>query len=291
MTSGSWGVASNAYAAGSADAGLAPDREDLVRVVLDRPRLARKSFALVTPFAGKAFCSGDYLRGIRRLPLKQAHAVWYDNSRSPQFRRRLLAALERYFDSYTLIEDTNEPYTVERTDDYRRIDERVYRIYRRLLEDHLCDLPFTFVIEDDVEVPANAWPRLVRIVEEDPRIGTAVGSMNARRIVGDHSGAPVAWVIDRRQQIGGDWQAQVTMQRIMVEKPAGVELVGAAHTGCWLSRTSVIRKLGVRFRHDGVSFVDQTWGYRLNLAGYRMALDWGVKTRHYYLADGKKEHV
>jgi hypothetical protein len=294
--SDSWGV-SSAYAGltGSiaADKRLAAsaDRPELIRVVRRRPRLRGRQFNLVTPFAGKTYCFGEYLRGVRRLPPERAHAVWYDNSCDAAFRRRLERALARHFRSYTLIEDRNPPRTIETTSDYARVDRRVVQIYRTIMHELIEPLPLVFVVEDDVEVPAGGWERLVRILDENPTVGTAVGVMNSRRIVGDLTGAPVAWNIERVESIGGDWSARAEMRRIVSEKPYGVELIGAAHTGCWLTRTNVIKKLGIRGGHDNVSFVDQTWGYRLNLAGHRMAIDWSVKARHYFLENGRKQWV
>lgn len=296
MSSGSWGLTSNAYAHWPTCEGgwLQPavmGRPDAARVVVQRRALRGKRLQLVTPFAGKAFCLADYLRGIRRLPLRRVHATWYDNSCDRNFRRRLVRALESHFASYTLIEDRHPPATIETTDDYGRVDDRVCAIYRCILENHLERLPYVLVVEDDVSIPACTWERLERVLSEEPSIATVVGSMNARRIAGDLHGAPVAWTMERVETIGGDWSVRAQLKRMIVEKPLGIELIAAAHTGCWLTRTSVVKQLGIRQREDAISFVDQVWGYRLHKAGLRMAIDWSVKTRHYYMQDGNKKYV
>ena len=275
---------------------------DLVRVVrVKRPaypasafgprlppqRVRGKTFNLVTPFAGKPFLA-QYLRGLDRLPLAQAHGVFYDNSNSPQFRARLEREVLPRFDSYTLIEDRNPQFTAERTTDYARISYRCHRIYQYLYETAIAGgLPLCLNIEDDTEVPAGTWERLNAALALDPKIATAVGVQCSRRMADETRCLPMAWNFARTEIVGTEEPAEVVDQRLIAPKSMGIETIGSAHMACWLTRTPVIQKLGMAYGWDGVNAQDMCWGYALNTSGYRMVIDWGLRTRHYY-KEGRK---
>jgi hypothetical protein len=268
-----------------------PHDETLVRVVDKRPMLRKKRFNLVTPFAGKAYCFRQYLRGIRRLPLKDAHPVFYDNSNSPAFRNRLTGLLKE-FDSYTLIEDTNPHFTVETTQDYARICNRCHSIYETLYATSINRrLPLSLNVEDDVEVPANAWGELSRTLDDYRGVGSVAGSCRSRRMNDDTACYPIAFNFERREQVGGDRRVRAVDSRLTEEKPFGVEPVGATHFGCTLFRTNVVRDVGMPMGTDGVRGVDLCFGYSSNLAGYGVAMNWDVKTKHYFKANGKVQYV
>lgn len=261
---------------------------DLVRVVAEQRALRGKRYNLVTPFAGKPFLR-EYLRGIDRLPLRAAHAVWYDNSNSPAYQARLKRELTARFDSWTLVEDRNPQFTAERTTDYARISYRCHRLYADLYETRIAPLPLSLNIEDDTEIPDGTWSRLNTALELDPQIATAVGVQCSRRLLDDTSGMPMAWNFIRQETLGGDGAVEVVDQRIVRPKPVGIEPIGAAHMACWLTRTPVIRELGMTYGWDGINAQDLCWGYALNTSGYRMVIDWSVRTRHYYLDAARKK--
>lgn len=261
-----------------------PDR---VRLVDQRLNLRGKRYNLVTPFAGKPFFR-EYLRGLDRLPLRQAHFVAYDNSNSPRFRQQLTAAIAARFDSWTLVEDRNPPVTAERTTDYARISWRCHKLYQDLYERRIERLPLCLNVEDDTELPAGTWERLNTALNLDATIATAVGVQCSRRMADDTACLPMAWNFLQQTTIGGDGAVSVVDQRIVHPKPCGIEPIGAAHMACWLTRTPVIRRLGMAYGWDGINAQDLCWGYALNTSGYRMVIDWSVRTRHYYLAGRKK---
>lgn len=269
------------------DVVVTPHNPDLVRVVADRPRLKGKRYNLVTPFAGKGFCFSRYLAGLRRLPLGQAHFVWLDNSNDAGFRRRLMAALDELADSWTLVEDRNPPRTVETTAQYAEICWRCHCVYQELYERRICDLPLCLNVEDDVELPDVAWERLTRVLADHPQVGTVVGSCASRRLRDDTACLPIAFNFVRREEIGGLARVSVVDQRLVQARELGVELIGAAHMGLWLTRTALIGKLGMPAEADGLRAQDLVWGYQLNRSGHRFAIDWSVKTRHYYQHRGR----
>lgn len=269
-----------------------PHFDELVKVVDDHPSLDGKTFNLVTPFAGKDFCFKDYVNGIRRLPLEKAHAVLYDNSNDRLFREKLNSLARNEFDSYTIIEDRNENKTVENTEEYGLICHRCYKIYDTIMANHIKSaLPLTMIVEDDVEIPEDTWRRLNYVLEDNPKIATVVGSCSSRRMNDATATVPIAFNFERTEQVGGGGGVKVSDKRLLNSKEYGVELIGSAHMACWLSRTDVIKEIGMRHREDNIPGVDLNWGYVLNLSGYLMAIDWSVKTKHYYVSGGKKEYV
>lgn len=263
--------------------------DSLVRIVCEKKRCKGKRFNLVTPFAGKAFCFTDYMRGLRRLPLADAHVVWWDNSNDPAFQKKLLRTLKDNFDSYMLVEDKNRQHTVETTTEYAKISYRCHRIYKTLHEHMTCpDIPLTVNIEDDVEVPAGTWERLTGVLDTYPEVGTVVGSCRSRRLKDRTAHVPIAFTFERSQSIGGDGEIKVRDRRLVQEKTFGLDAIGAAHMGCWFTRTNLIRRIGMNFGVDGVFGQDLCWGYQLNLAGHKFVIDWSVKTEHYYQLNGEK---
>jgi len=263
----------------------------LVEVVEHCPRVNDCRFNLVTPFAGKEYCFDDYLRGLWRLPLDSAHAIFYDNSNCPEFGRRLSSILPKLFWSWTLLRDHNKHYTIESSQDYGKIDQRVWSIYDLVFKKHLLDLPVTMVVEDDVEVPEDTYDQMLHHLDTIPDVGTVVASMNSRRLNDGVGDEPVAWYLERTYQIGGNEKPESEMIRIHEEKPFGVEIIGSAHTGCWMSKTEAIRKVKLKFGDEGLTHVDQAWGLNLHHAGYHMVIDWSIKTKHYFQEEGEKEFV
>jgi hypothetical protein len=270
-----------------------PHRSDLVEVEFDHRKLKGKEFALTTPFSGKKFCFGSYMRGLNRLPLSKAHAVWYDNSNSKTFGKKLRNTLKENFDSYTLIKDANDPYTVDASCyEYPTIVNRMRGIYTSLLADNTPDLPLTLNVEDDVEVPDNA-DRLWSIMDNYPEVGTVVGHQLSRPVKDWKGNAPIAVNFEKIQYIGGPNSntPKVDVQWIEDKRDFGIEPVGGAHMGLWLTRTPIIKKVGFGGDVDGIIGLDLYWGYKLNLAGYKMLIDWSVKAKHHYLKDGKACYV
>jgi hypothetical protein len=269
-----------------------PHIEEKVSVIAHQP-MAKKhkpEFNLVTPFAGKTFCLNNYVKGIKTLPLENAHAVFYDNSNQPRFQNRLKKILNDHFKSWTLVEDKNECQTIDKTDHYKAVSWRCHNVYKDLYHNRIEDLPLSLNIEDDVQIPDISWNRLTRLLREQAEVGTAVGSCSSRRLKDSTACRPILFDIDVTENITTGEKLAVA-RRLVTPKPFGVEAVSASHMGLWLTRTSLIRKVGMQWDTDGLLANDICWGYNLNRAGYKTAVDWSVKTKHYFMHNGKKEYV
>ena len=262
-----------------------PHRPELVSVVEHKRSRRRTDWTLVTAFAGKWFCLADYLRGIRRLPLARAHAIWYDNCNDAAGHQRLRRNVRHLFDSYTLVRDRNPQRVIETSVDYAAINTRIAAIYDFVVRQCLDGTPTMMIVEDDVEVPAGAYERLSSILARERRVAVAVGNQISRRLADGHPPAPIVWNFETTIPCG---RAQL---RLVPPQPFGVQLVGSSHTGCWLGRSAVAKELGFQPAEDGVEAVDAVFGYRANKRGYWFAIDWSVRCKHYYQDRGRKRFV
>ena len=243
---------------------------------------------LITPFAGKSYCFDKYMRGIKTIPTEDVALIAYDNSNSKRFRSRLRQALRLRFRRSTWLTDENPNYTVETTDEYELINRRTFEIYRQVLRFiPTCD--YVLIVEDDIEMPPGAYEKMISSLERYPNLATVVAHVNNRRPLDqfdDGRELPIIWdAIEERNLASG--RVDVHMIPFTETKNFGLEAVGSAHTGCWMTRYSVLKKLGFTWNEDGIKFVDQAWGYRLNKLGYKMAVDWSIKCKHYALQEGK----
>ena len=244
---------------------------------------------LVTPFAGKLHCFKKYLAGVKHLPHQHMEAIWYDNSNDPDFHQKLIQVGKQLFPLLTVLTDESPHYTVESNAEYAHIDYRAFAIYDTLTS-YLPSIPLTMILEDDVELPPGGFERLKAVLTSDTRIGTVVGNVCNRRMRGCSHLAPIVWnfILHETFPKNGHWAESKQME---CSKPYGIELIGAAHTGCWLTRTALIKQLGFKFQEDGIFATDRVWGYRLNKAGHWMAIEWSVQCKHHWKLDGKRGYV
>lgn len=262
--------------------------ESLVRVAEDRPRLKGKRFAVVSPLCGKSREFRKYLLSLDRLPLEHAHAVIYDNSNDRVFHRRLVSAVRDRFQSYRIIVDQNEPVFVKQgqetsVDRMREITQRIADVYGYLYREHVPKrLPFVFNLEDDVEVPAGGFEKLLAAIEADRRIGTVIGTCCDRRRAYGATGSPIAFRFLEHRQSGFANPDSVDLVPIP-EKTFGIEAIGGGHSGCWLTRKEALAAcpFGEAVLH-GIYGHDIIWGWRLQQAGFVMANDWSVRCRHWF---------
>lgn len=241
---------------------------------------------LITPFAGKKYCFKEYLRGIKQLPLDQMYGIWYDNSNDIQFRKKLIATGKKLFAHFTLLIDDTPPMVVETTQEYQDISWRCHQIFRTIQE-YVPDVENTLIIEDDTEPPKDGVEKLHNVLAMDKRIATAVGNVCSRRLKDRACGIPILWhyTVEQTYPANG---TRVTESRLVKKRDLGIELIGASHTAFWLTRTKVLKKLGFRWYEDGVKANDQVWGYRVNKAGYLMAVDHSILCKHWWLSGGEK---
>lgn len=250
----------------------------------------KEEVCLVTPFAGKRYCFNEYLKGIKRLPTDKMSAIFYDNSCDDAFQKTLIDTGKKMFAEFTLLVDPTPPKTIESCEDYKDVSWRCHQVYRTI-QKYLNGDKYTFVVEDDVEIPKNTLERLMPPLEENDKLITIVGSCKSRRLEDRVNAVPIIWkfVIQHSIPPSEEFPYELVQnRRIMQEKPYGIELIGSSHMGCWLTKTKMIKKLGFKWHEDGVSANDCVWGYRANKLGYQVAINWAVKTKHHWQLDGKK---
>lgn len=262
-----------------------PHDASLVEVVGEKIRKGR-DINLVCPFAGKAFCFDQWKRSFKRLPIKRSHAVIYDNSNDRRFNARLRRVCDG-LDSYTLVVDRNPQITTELSFDFAAIGARcrsVYgEIYNRLI-DH--KRPLSLNLEDDVTIPEGSFERLEHIIRQD-RVATAIGQCNCRRAL-QAANVVQSIAVDFKvsQHLGSGQSIDIEMVQVQ-PKSFGVQQIGAGHMGLWLSRTDAIKSIGMGNQYGMLHGNDINWGFGVNAAGLRFAVDWSVKLDHHYQKDGQ----
>jgi len=257
----------------------------LVRVVKEQKKPRRK-YAIVCPHAGKGFCWTEFRKSLRQLPIDQSHVVLYDNSRSGLHRRRL-ESLADSLPSFTLIQDMNTPQSIESTRDFVPIVKRCSEVYEEIYGNHLSRSEFVINLEDDIGVPAGGFEQLLWAMK-DENVGTVIGDCNDRRtMVSEGRIQSIVCNFLEVKEIGG--AAGVEIQTELVPtKPGGLEWVGSGHMGLWLSRREAVDEVGMKTTLGEPIGHDIQYGLRLNRAGWRFAVNWGVKLKHFY-QDGKQK--
>lgn len=270
--------------------GLSAFHDDALVRVIKRVGRKHKKYAVVCPHAGKTFCFTKFKKTLMQLPLDECHVLLYDNSRCNEHRARLVE-LAGTLPSYTLVEDLNQPESIESTANVHRIVERCSAVYQNIYENYLpAKSDYVVNLEDDVLAPKGGFARLQNVMNVYPTVGTVVGNCRDRRVVvttGKHE--PIAVNFLKTSRLGGTSAGPSYAVQAVVEQEFGVEAIGAAHMGLWLSRRECVDAVGMRTEptREGMPLGhDIQYGLRLNEAGWKFAVDWSVKLEHFYQQDG-----
>lgn len=273
---------------------LKTDKKKIFKV--GEKRNGKKNFetCLITSFAGKEYCFENYLNGISHLPTHDMCAVIYDNSNSKRFGKKIIKEMSKRFKRYVHVVDENAHYIVENTKEYFLIAERAFNIYNTILDHYLINAKYTMIIEDDVEVEKGTYEKFIKLMDLYPKIGTIVGNQHdrhpAENDIGDGHPHPVVWHMEEvRDVVSGDMG--VRMKMYDRSKKVGLEAVASAHTGCWLTRTNLLKSVKLVYNYRDLGGWDQVWGYRLNKMGKSLVVDWASPVKHYYQLNGKKGYL
>lgn len=263
----------------------------LVRVIKESDKRHRK-YAVVCPHAGKAFCWTDFVKSLKQLPLDQAHVVLYDNSCSDRHQKKMLK-LAKELPSVTVIEDRNKPSTIENTIVAHRLIDRCCYVYEEIYDRHLPKSDFVLNLEDDIGIPPGGFNQLEWVLG-DENVGTVISDcVDRRMMVGEGKKQSIVVNFHERNQIGGHDERYVDLEMVQ-PRAGGVEYVGSGHMGLWLTRREAIDATGMKTDMQARELgQDIQYGMRLHEAGWRFAVNWGVKAKHFYVdkETGRKASV
>lgn len=270
--------------------GLSASHDDELVSVVKQAGRRRRKYAVVCPHAGKTFCFSQFRSTLFQLPLADSHVLLYDNSRSDKHSARL-ETLAKSLPAYTLVRDDNPPESIESTADIHKIVDRCSVVYQNIYENYLPERSeYVVNLEDDVLAPKGGFDRLRNVLETYPDVGTVVPNCYDRRVkVADGEAKPIVVNFIKQCRIGGDEQVRYDVASVP-ERNFGVEAVGAAHMGLWLSRRECVEAVGMRTKPPSPSAPlghDIQYGLRLNEAGWKFAVDWSIKLEHYYRKNGE----
>lgn len=267
-------------------------KPELIQDVAGKGRRSRSDLLFVSPFAGKNFCFNDYVRGVRRIPnIGDAHGILYDNSLGKS-DKRIAEFADQTFKSYVIVRDNNQPATIDLTHEFVPIMRRCNEVYQEIYENWVPKDHTGLILnyEDDIEAPVGAFEKLAVSLLADKKNGTIVADCRDRRTMLARGESPesIACGFKIVRTIGLDEGVDVGAVWIP-PRQYGVQAIGSAHMGFWLSRPEAVRTVGMKTQECGILGQDIQYGLRLNEAGYRFLIDWGVKLRHYYKIQGQKK--
>lgn len=267
-----------------------PHDSSLVTVVEEKVR-KRRDINVVCPFAGKSFSFPAWKKAFRKLPLERSHVLIYDNGNDKRFSARL-ARVCAGLDSYTLVRDTNPHLTADLSFDFDAIGARCRSVYGEIYNS-LIDKkrPLSLNLEDDVSIPDGSFERLDSLINSDRDIATVIGQCNCRRAI-QVANLLQTIAVDFKvsQHLGRAAQNGVLdIEQIPLEAKAfGTDLIGGGHMGLWLTRTDAIESVGGMGQKFGqLRGNDLNWGFAVNAAGLKFAIDWSVKLDHLYEKNGQ----
>jgi len=267
-----------------------PHDTSLVTIVEEKVR-KKRDLNVVCPLANKGYSFGIWKKAFKKLPLNRAHVLIYDNGNDKRFSQRIRRVCDN-LDSYTLVRDTNPHLTADDSFDFDAIGARCRSIYGEIYN-KLIDprRPLSVNLEDDVDFKNGSFERLERIINEDDDIATVIGQCNCRRAI---------QVANTLQSIAVDFKVSQMLGRaaqtsdldiemqLLPSKTFGVDMIGAGHMGLWLTRTDAIAATGGMGQKFGtLRGNDLNWGFGVNAAGLKFAIDWQVKLDHFYQKEGQ----
>jgi len=267
--------------------GLTAVHDELLVSILREKKEVGRDINLVTPLAGKSYCFSRWKKSLAKLPLERCHTLVYDNSNNVRFSNKVDQFCERELDSYTLVKDTNPRCSLEQSRDWVRVGNRcraVYgHIYNKLVDQRR---PLCLNLEDDIGVPDKAWQKLYAQIQTDS-VGTVIGQCNDRRAYVDTGKRRTIAVNFKVDEIIGQGSSLSVKTTPVTVREFGVDQIGSGHMGLWLTKTEVIRELGMGHQFGDLRGNDMNWGLAINRAGWKFAVDWSVKLEHYFQQDGK----
>lgn len=260
---------------------------DLVTSETSGGKRASTDLTIVSPFTGKGRVFRKYLNSLDRLPCSTSHAIIYDNSCDARFRKRLTTSVLPRFQSWELVTDKHKPVTWiqnEPVNQWKMIAARLGRVYWYCYK-RIPPCRYVLNLEDDVEIPEDAWQKLQAVMDMDSDVGTVIGACNDRRDAPDYAsfGKPIAFNFQVSQVLGPSGQDPDHIGLIQLpSRDFGIEQIGAGHMGCWLTRRTTVEDVPMGEPEIvGLAGTDIVWGWNLYKRGWRFATDWSVKCQHW----------
>ena len=240
--------------------------------------------SIVSLFIGRAYCLKQFLEGLEGLdyPKDKIHLVWHDTSHIKGFQKKLgdwLNAHGRGYASTTYIICENPHYHFE---------EKQYEALEAITEayNHCRNVfrgDYFFALEDDVVSPPEALKKLLESMK-NPDVKAAAGVTVYRPSSHETPNQPVAWNFAKIEVFPGEGIETGYECRLIEKLPTHkkVEFVGSAHLGCTLINGEFVRNNPFLARMDGAAYgCDVVVGYKICKQGYKYALDWGLRCKHY----------
>lgn len=248
---------------------------------------SRQMITLATPFVGKDYCIGDYLKGLYNLDFdkKKIDLVFHDGSGSPGFKEILDRYIEKCgkeYASYTYVKDNRPPMHDISAGNVIK-SARIASVYNRLKK--YVKNEYLYVIEDDIVPPKTALTDLYAIMEKYEDAGMAVGRQMCRWGGEDGRLYALAWDYKKRTvfPLEDDCKEHQIENRPLSMKKNGLESVHGTGMGCNLIRNKLFQREEFRETDNGLIGFDLIFCKDIVEWGYRIIHNWGLHCRHYHI--------
>lgn len=242
---------------------------------------------VVSLFIGRHYSVNQFIEGLENLdyPKLRMRLVWHDTSHDPKFSKILLDWIEKNRSQYlniNYIECSDPHYHFEETGIYPGNTENAMKTikdgYNHALQ--FCTSDYMFALEDDVVGPSDGLKKLVDITKGD--IKASCGVTLYRPSIGIFKSTPILWDIRVEETFPGEG-IEVTARATMINerKESGIEIIGSGHLGFTLIDGDWIRENKFHVVVNGIAGCDTNIGLMLNKQGFKYAVDWSVKCKHY----------
>lgn len=241
---------------------------------------------VVSLFIGRGYCLDKFLDGLARLdyPKSRMNLIWHDTSHIAHFGMKLQAWLKEYghlYNSCMYIQCQDPHYHFEESGDNPpkamwQITEAYNHCRAYLKGDYMLAL------EDDIVAPPDGLRRLLQVVQGETK---GACSLNIYRpSIERFQRQPIVWWFENKETFPGEDIERQWGARLWGEKfGTGIEHVGSGHLGFTLLDGDWLRQNKFEYSVDGIGGCDTLLGYRMMQQGFKYAIDWDLKTRHYDL--------
>jgi len=226
--------------------------------------------AIMTPFSGRSGSIERWSESVGDISDETFLLIW-DNSNSAEFHSLLLAAVSEKTDRFCIVTDLNPSVIHESWQVRGQRCSAIYDAAFKLLS-NLLTVEHIIVIEDDIKATASTVSRLEQVF----------GKSGVDCIVGDvkrREGSRESMIYRMPFTTQPDGQVTVEMQP-MPTRQSGVELIGGAHMGLWISKADCVNRLWQHRVAANIIGADLHWGVALRMNGRSMAVDWSAKAEH-----------
>ena len=236
---------------------------------------------IVSLFIGREHCLKQFLEGLENLdyPKDRINLIWHDTSHIKFFSNKLnkwLAENKNKYKSVTYIECNDKHYHFEESEAYGAMNA-ITKAYNHCRD--YCSGDYFLALEDDTVSPSDGLKRLIKITQGD--VKGSCGNNHYRPSISLFKNQPIIWDFKNLETFPGEGIEKGWEARIRFTDGQGVEIIGSGHLGFTLIEGNWLKTHPFKYKIDKISGCDTLLGYQMMLEGFKYAIDWDLRLKHY----------